>query len=97
MGGININDRYSDTFPSLGTLISVSSASSTQLKIGDVLWKKGHIGIVIEKNQNQILVAEEKGNANNGGIFVTIYKNFEDFKTNTPFTDIISMDQLYSK
>lgn len=96
-GGVFIGDRYTSSFPSLGASIVISSSSSGQMKIGDVLWKDGHVGIVIEKSPNQILIAEEKGDANNGGIFVTVYGSYEEFKANTYFTHIISMDSVYGE
>lgn len=92
-GGVNVGNRYSSSLHDPEKEIVIANAIESDLQVGDVLWKEGHVGIVFEKNEHHILVAEEAGRAGGtSGIRVTSYSDFDDFKQRNSFKTITSME-----
>ena len=61
-----------------------------QAKTGDLLWKQGHIGMVVDVKNDQYIVAEA-----HGGSFGLILSQY-DIKNPGEFTDIIDMTSFYN-
>ena len=68
--------------------VSVSS-SKGKIKPGDIAWKKGHVGLVVEVSDSGFTVAEAKSYKQ--GLIVTNHKY-----SSSNFTKIILMDNFYS-
>ena len=73
-----------------GISISSVKASGAQGKIkpGDIAFKKGHVGMVVEVHDDKYIVAEEQG-------FKTGLK-ISEISYGDRFTDIVLMDNFYS-
>lgn len=74
-----------------GVKISTSSLKNAKGKIkpGDVLYKKGHVGMVIDVKDNKLIVAEERGYKY--GLVVTEIKY-----SSSRFTHVYLMDNFYN-
>lgn len=74
--------------------ISVRSVSlknsKGQVQAGDIVWKQGHVGLVVEVSDEYIMVAEEKG-TKYGLVLTKVKYNSGDF------TEVILMDNFYDQ
>lgn len=98
-GGYYTGDQSQEIFintkstPSSIAGVSVSNvsvgSSKGKIKPGDIAWKKGHVGLVVEVSDSGFTVAEAKSYKK--GLIVTNHKY-----SSSSFTKIILMDNFYS-
>ena len=98
-GGYYTGDQSQEIFintkstPSSIGGVSVSNvsvgSSKGKIKPGDIAWKKGHVGLVVEVSDSGFTVAEAKSYKK--GLIVTNHKY-----SSSSFTKIILMDNFYS-
>jgi len=81
-----------NNFGTFGTKIPIASfrKSKIPVDIGDLVWQPKHVGIIIEKDGDDFILAEEGGT-------VSYLNHSKVSKNKSKFTHIISMGNYYKK
>jgi len=81
-------DNTANNWAAKGKQLDIKNHKDSRIKVGDLVWKPGHIGMIIDKKDSVFIIAEE-GGASCGLRYEPITKN------SSHFTKIVLMDNFY--